>query len=288
MKQLRELCERNSRDREADTPSHYTWFHSSAVPAEDVLTYAFAVAEGCRVGREGLILGIATVYRYCAAADMLPSVLSVHRLVLTGMLLACKAYNDVRRSMSQFAARGGVPVKELLRLEWIMAEKLGFNLTVHADLFHAVGMGQFHSDIVHEGMATDDVPQRTCAVTPHLVMSQSTITGLPDGAPHQRGGAEAPSPQVNRDVPTADQQLLAADFATSIIPARECNGATTLHASERLEREMKVAPMIAAAATRLTATSLTSRCAGGAALRSRSSWSGACTAPNKMTAMAVQ
>lgn len=135
------LCRINTMHGGADEPPRYTHFHASALPSRSLLDYLGVLATLCRVGREGIVLGLATVYRYCEATGMMPSLLSAHRLCLTGIMLACKAHHDDHMSNRRFADAGGVSVAELCSLEWRMAIALGFNLTVPPEEYQLIGAG---------------------------------------------------------------------------------------------------------------------------------------------------
>lgn len=77
--------------------------------------------------------------------------LSVHRLVLTAVLLATKVMDDVLYDNAHFAKVGGLDVKELNMLELDMLKTLRFGLYIEPEEFEA-----FQAKLVDEAMSTRD------------------------------------------------------------------------------------------------------------------------------------
>lgn len=141
--QLERESSANSRYGGADEPENYSYFHSSVLPSVSLSAYMDVLHRSCRCGRDGVVMGIVLVYKYCEAVSMKPSALSVHRLCLTGVLLACKTHHDKHCSNRAFAEAGGLTLSELNQLESRMARALGFNLTITLEDISAVGAGRW-------------------------------------------------------------------------------------------------------------------------------------------------
>lgn len=77
--------------------------------------------------------------------------LSVHRLVLTAILLATKFIDDVLYDNAHFAKIGGLELKELNMLELRLLKVLDFKLYISCDEFDA-----FESQILDSALDTND------------------------------------------------------------------------------------------------------------------------------------
>jgi hypothetical protein len=109
-----------------------TPFHSSIVPPMTVLQYASRVATYSGYGLDGLIYGLVLMARYTSCTDTFPSLLTVHRLLLVCTAVAMKANSDFFYKNVYVAQAGGVPTKELNRLEKELLIRVHFSVMVTA------------------------------------------------------------------------------------------------------------------------------------------------------------
>lgn len=96
------------------TPSH---FDCVCAPEEPLLAYAARLFEHLRCSAECFALALIYINRYLEAAGERLSVTNVHRLLVTGVRLATKFFDDHHRSNRTCAALGGIRTKELNELE---------------------------------------------------------------------------------------------------------------------------------------------------------------------------
>jgi hypothetical protein len=111
------LCRFMSLSRDADHEKALTSFHSASEPKISLLVFLARLAKYGECGAEGIAIGLAIACRYCRHANMLPSVLSMHRLLLASITLGAKAHYDRHRSNRTMAKVGGIPLPELNEME---------------------------------------------------------------------------------------------------------------------------------------------------------------------------
>ncbi|TPX59945.1 hypothetical protein PhCBS80983_g02123 [Powellomyces hirtus] len=74
-----------------------------------------------------------------ASSDVLVDSYNVHRLMITGIMVAVKFHSDVFFTNLHYARVGGLPVHELNELEMEFLLSSGFNLTISIEEFQYVG-----------------------------------------------------------------------------------------------------------------------------------------------------
>lgn len=84
-------------------------------------------------------------------ADLSVTSLSVHRLVLTAVLVATKVFDDILYDNAHFAKVGGLDVKELNMLELDFLKLLDFKLCISAEEFEL-----FENVLLNSALSTDD------------------------------------------------------------------------------------------------------------------------------------
>mmetsp|Transcript_25028 Transcript_25028/g.59119 ORF Transcript_25028/g.59119 Transcript_25028/m.59119 type:complete len:230 (-) Transcript_25028:158-847(-) len=111
-----------------------TAFHALKAPAVAVPDYVERIRKYSLCSPCCFVIGLVFMDRYLQRnPDFILSSLSVHRLVLTSVLLAAKFLDDFYYNNSFWAKVGGIPVAELNALELELLFKLNFDLHVSVE-----------------------------------------------------------------------------------------------------------------------------------------------------------
>lgn len=116
-----------------------TVFHALEPPAISVSDYVARIAKYAFCSEACLV----AAYHYInVAVEKEPKLaltsLSVHRLFITAVVLACKYFDDVSYNLMYYSKVGGLPYKELANLEINMLRILDFRLDISAQKFVAI------------------------------------------------------------------------------------------------------------------------------------------------------
>lgn len=120
------MCTYNSERCDADSPEKLTPYHSVSEPPIKIHDYAARIVQFLNCGCHGVLLGLVLVARHCTLTKLVPSRLTMHRLVLTGTLIAVKCHHDKFASNKAFAKIGGLSLQELNALEILFFHGLQF------------------------------------------------------------------------------------------------------------------------------------------------------------------
>lgn len=125
------VVDANERAQGRDVLQALTVFHGLRAPPISVEAYLVRIAKYANCSPACFVQAVALVFRLARrdAAYQLTG-LNVHRLVLTGVLLAAKFLDDHYYNNAFYAKVGGVSTAELNRLEMEMLQLLGFRLLV--------------------------------------------------------------------------------------------------------------------------------------------------------------
>jgi hypothetical protein len=124
------FCTHNSQRLEADAADKLTPFHSVVEPPVAIDVYVHRLVRYLGCSDHGVMMGIILTAKYCVANALLPSRLTMHRLVLTATLIAVKCHHDIFSSNQSFAKIGGIMVEELNALEVLVFHGLGFRTRI--------------------------------------------------------------------------------------------------------------------------------------------------------------
>jgi len=105
-------------------------FHSLKVPPISIRDYIFRVFKYSKCSEECLALALIYVIRFCEIEAVDLTFYNIHRLLITGVLVAAKFRDDLYFSNTYYAHIGGVPVAELNSLEVAFLKALDWNLWV--------------------------------------------------------------------------------------------------------------------------------------------------------------
>ena len=120
--------------RETNQHTKVTIFHGLEVPGIPILDYLTRIVKYSRIDKSEIIVGMLyfktmrKLHRHFPCCDR-----SVHRTMLTLLLLATKMHRDDPASNQFFSRLGGIPPKELARLERCALDLLSYRLFVSID-----------------------------------------------------------------------------------------------------------------------------------------------------------
>ncbi|ORY50866.1 cyclin-domain-containing protein, partial [Rhizoclosmatium globosum] len=114
--------------------STLTRFHSRAPPNISILDYLRRIVKYASVERVCLLILLVYIDRVCERNRAFTiSSLTVHRFIITGVTVACKALCDSFLQNSMYAKVGGISTKELNVLEIEFLTLIGWDLTASAE-----------------------------------------------------------------------------------------------------------------------------------------------------------
>lgn len=112
-------------------PTRVTYFHSREAPAISIQDYLARIAKYFQCSDECLVLCLVYIDRivkFNSGFKVTP--LSIHRVLLTSMLVAAKFHDDVFFTNTHYARVGGLRVRELNRLEAHFLQYIKWRLQV--------------------------------------------------------------------------------------------------------------------------------------------------------------
>ncbi|ANB14192.1 Pcl7p [Sugiyamaella lignohabitans] len=109
-------------------------FWSKTTPQISVQKYLLRLYKYCPSSTSAYLSAGLYIYRLCIILQTIPLTdLSVHRLALAAIRIACKGIEDINHSQSRFAMAAGVSTSDLYRLEIALLFLLDFNIKVDHD-----------------------------------------------------------------------------------------------------------------------------------------------------------
>jgi len=128
------LCERN--DSLTMRQSPVTRFHALRAPQITITSYLERIARYTNCSEECFVLALIYIDRLIKNnEDFLLVSLNVHRLIITGIMVSAKFFDDQYFNNAYFGKVGGVSCKEIDLLEIEFLFMLNFNLYVETELF---------------------------------------------------------------------------------------------------------------------------------------------------------
>lgn len=117
--------------------SNMTVFHALEAPSISVRDYVHRLSKYAFCSPACLITAMYYMSRVVDThANLALTSLTVHRLLITALVLACKYLDDMNYNLSYYAKVGGLPTKELANLELHMLRMLDFHLGIPVHLFN--------------------------------------------------------------------------------------------------------------------------------------------------------
>ncbi len=105
-------------------------FHGQSAPKIPLQKYLARISEMAKLAQDVQILAVVYLLRLSRTPDITMDNLSVHRLLLTSLLIASKFTQDTVLNNRTFARIGGIPSSELLTLEKEFLRLIGYELYV--------------------------------------------------------------------------------------------------------------------------------------------------------------
>ena len=125
--------------RETNQHTKVTIFHGLEVPGISIFDYLTRIVKYSRIDKSEIIVGMLyfkrmrKLHRHFPCSDR-----SMHRTMLIMLLLATKMHRDDPASNQFFSRLGGIPPKELARLERCALDLLDYSLFVPFDEYTQV------------------------------------------------------------------------------------------------------------------------------------------------------
>ena len=108
-----------------------TVFHSASLPPVPLRRFSRGLRRAHASFEHHIaVLALVIVQRYEERTGLLITSLMAHRLFATAMLVAAKAHQDRFPSIRNLATTIGVPVHELVAMEWALCESIEWHLIV--------------------------------------------------------------------------------------------------------------------------------------------------------------
>ncbi|KAI9296618.1 cyclin-domain-containing protein [Neoconidiobolus thromboides FSU 785] len=117
--------------------SGYTTFHARSVPNIDITSYLIRIQRYCPTSNESYLAMIIYLHRIIKlnmenkfSYNFTVDAYSIHRLIITSIMVSSKYYSDVFFTNSRYAKVGGISVMELNHLELELLISLNFDITI--------------------------------------------------------------------------------------------------------------------------------------------------------------
>jgi len=125
---LTELCASN--DEQSDPKRIVSKFHALCVPSLDIKGYLERIAKYSGCSPECFVLCLVYIDRIIQCRRFIVNSYSIHRLLITGSMLATKFFDDHYYNNAYYAKVGGVTCEEMNSLEVEFLFMLNFHLFV--------------------------------------------------------------------------------------------------------------------------------------------------------------
>ncbi|KAJ3404982.1 Nitrogen permease regulator 2 [Chytriomyces hyalinus] len=151
--------------------STLTRFHSRAPPGISILDYLRRIVKYASVERVCLLILLVYIDRVCERnRSFTISSLTVHRFIITGVTVACKALCDSFLQNSMYAKVGGISTKELNVLEVEFLTLIGWDLTAGAERLQ-----DYYRNLVRQHPGFRMVPH--AEVVTAAILAETAATG---------------------------------------------------------------------------------------------------------------
>lgn len=112
-----------------------TKFHAVKIPSISILDYLLRIQKYARCSSSCFVLALIYIDRLIEENDFILSNLSVHRVVITSVMIAAKFFDDEYFNNSFYAKVGGIRCLELNQLEVDFLFRVNFSLHVRPSDF---------------------------------------------------------------------------------------------------------------------------------------------------------
>lgn len=126
----------------SEMPQKLSCFHSSVPPPISIQDYIKRLRKLFRCNDECFVLALVYIDRIGKKyASMAVSELTVHRLLVTALMIAAKFHDDTFYSNQHYGKAGGLTVREVNKLEAVMLQALDWRMLVSVQeyqLYHGL------------------------------------------------------------------------------------------------------------------------------------------------------
>ena len=122
--------------RQGPDADRVTKFHALKPPSISVQLYLERIHKYASCSSECFVLALIYIDRLIQRNNCALSVLNVHRIVITAVMLAAKFFDDQYFNNAYYAKVGGVPCAEMNMLEIEFLFRINFSLHVPPEVFH--------------------------------------------------------------------------------------------------------------------------------------------------------
>jgi len=143
---LTKMVERN--DKIPLDDSKRTVFHAQKAPLISLQRYLERVLSFSPCSNSCFIIALIYIDRIIQNTDFLLNSLSVHRMLITSVMVATKFFDDETFNNSYYAKVGGLQVNEVNQLEYQFLCLIDFSLTVRSDIYD-----RYHCELVKHAKA---------------------------------------------------------------------------------------------------------------------------------------
>ncbi|MBA0853969.1 hypothetical protein Goshw_024519 [Gossypium schwendimanii] len=113
-----------------------TIFHGSSAPSLNLRQYVERIFKYCKCSNSCFVVAVIYIDRFLQRIDAYLTSLSVHRLLITSVMVAAKFMDDQHYNNAYYAKVGGISIEEMNRLEMRFLFDLDFRLNVTTEVFN--------------------------------------------------------------------------------------------------------------------------------------------------------
>ncbi|KAI9281827.1 cyclin-domain-containing protein [Sporodiniella umbellata] len=168
-----------SRGERRISDSLYTSFHARSIPSISVYAYLTRILKYCPCANE-CFLALLIYFDRMSRLDVQTTRLqihayNIHRLIISGIMVASKLFSDVFFTNTRYAKVGGLPVSELNKLELEFLALNNFSLFISIEELQAYGdrlLSQWTGQVSHE-YATEEISPPVRRKARHLSIDKA-------------------------------------------------------------------------------------------------------------------
>lgn len=220
-----------------------TVFHALEAPSIPVRDYVLRVSKYVFCSDACLVAAYHYMTKVIKSHANLPLCsLTVHRLFITAVVLACKYFDDLSYNLAYYARVGGLPPKELANLEIHMLRMLDFRLDISPQLFVQLEQNLLHqiNSIVSSSSLHPSVAPLAADARLALVDHSLLVDCLPTSpVRHSDYGSPSPcdSPPPTTQSPKAPRSPESCHASPRSAASAQPCGASVVTPSDRQVRE---------------------------------------------------
>ena len=110
-------------------------FYSSEIPTISIIDYLYRIQSLTNIEDSTLIISLIYIDKICEKASIILTEYNIHRLLFSSILVAIKYNEDSHYGHKIYAKIGGIPAKELKKLENEFLRLIQFDLYINKNSF---------------------------------------------------------------------------------------------------------------------------------------------------------